>query len=238
MHMIFARKTSIASSPVLAVDALGLTAKIIVAGEDDLMRLGNMLEQQYYRFRAKVPHRFMFVGRKRIWRSTEFQTFRLNDMFVLYSDKGGPENSFKHLVASSLLYQMLLVEGFIPRGGLGVGALLRANDLLVGKGFVDAYAVSEKREESTRHICAIQLSADFLKSIPNTEKAFRLLCCYKNAFFLHPWYLTDPELGQFTADRIVRCLRESGANDQKLAATTDFLCNLQDYDAANSAGPR
>jgi hypothetical protein len=235
--MLFAPKVSLSASPVLVVDALGFTAKLMAASEDDLMSLGRILDQQYYRFKSTVPHRFMFVTRKRVWGSSEFKTFRLNDMFVLYSNKCESENSFSHMVASSLLYQRMILEGLVPRGGLGIGNLLRREDVLVGKGFVDAYAASEKREESTRHICAIQLSLDFLESIPTTEKAYRLLCLYKNRCFLHPWYLTDPEIGQFDADRLVRCLRQNGANEEKLAATTDFLEEFQDYDAALLSEP-
>jgi hypothetical protein len=235
--MLFGQKVSVSSSPILVVDALGFTAKILAAGEDELPMLGRTLERQYHRFKAKVPHRFMIVSRKRVWGSNDFQTFRLNDMFIVYSDKGGSENSFRILVASSLLYQTMLMERFVPRGGLGVGALLKRSDLLVGAGFVDAYTASEKRDERTRHICAIQVSPAFMRSIPNTEKAYPLLCFYKNAFFVHPWYLTDPEIGEFNADRIIGCLREGGANAEKLAATTHFLREFQDYDAALASDP-
>jgi len=231
------RKVSVSSSPILVVDALGFAAKIISAGEDDLLLLGKTLEQQYHRFKARVPHRFMIVTPRHVWGTKDFRIFRLNDMFILYSDRGGSENSFRILVASSFLYQAMLKEKFVPRGGLGVGALLKRSDLLVGAGFVDAYTASERREESTRHICAIQLSPEFMRSIPNTERAYRLLCFYKNKFFLHPWGLTDPEIGEFSADRVLECLRQGGANQEKLAATTDFLRDFQDYDEALASAP-
>lgn len=237
--MFFRRKTKASnSSPVLVVDALGFAHRIQRADACALRELGERLDQQYQAFRAKVPFAAVLVTPWGVLGSSDFSTFRLNDMFVLFSKQTREDLSFRYLVASSLLYQQLLLGEFVPRGGLGFGLVLHRGDSLLGQGFIDAYRASEMRDESVRHVCAIQVSCDFLATIPNSEKSWRLLCLYEDCFFLNPRVLTDPEMREFSDERVLRLLEEAGANRTKLNGTEMFLRNLEDYDAALQPGSR
>lgn len=225
-------------SPVLIVDALGVGAKIRDANCDELERLNCNLDRQYHRFKSKIPFGLVIVTPWRVFGTAEFSTFRLNDMFVLYSRNPIPEPAYRYLIASSLLYHQLLLEGFIPRGGLGFGLVKAGRQSVLGSGFIDAYDASEKRSDSTKDVCAIQLSMELIARIPNSEKAFRLICFYEGAFFLHPFFLTDPDMDAFSAERILELLRAAGANAAKLEATARFLRDLEDYDSAKLSDSR
>jgi hypothetical protein len=120
------------------------------------------------------------------------------------------------------------MEAFVPRGGLGFGLVLQRNQSLLGQGFINAYCTAEKRDVSTRHICAIQVSPAFLARIPRSTNAFRLLCFYEGSFFLNPRFLVDPEMGEFDNERNLRLLSSGGANQEKLDSTDTFLCEMED----------
>lgn len=234
--MLFKRKNKTPQiSPVLVVDALGFADRIQSADAEGLVELADKLEQQYYRFRAKIPFVAVVVTRRRVFGTGEFSTFQLNDMFVLFSQKGKRDYkdlAFRHLVASSLFYQVLLLEGFVPRGGLGFGLVLQRGQALLGYGFIDAYRIAEKRSAATRHVCAIQVSPAFIARMPPTEQSYRMLCFYERSFFLNPRFLVDPEMGKFNNDRIMKLLRSAGANQEKLDSTNKFPHELEDFDAA------
>jgi hypothetical protein len=132
----------------------------------------------------------------------------------------------------------MLLAGQIPRGGLGFGPIFRRRDLLIGDGFLDAYDMAENRSGHNRHICAMLVSPSFIKAMPNTKRAFQLLCFYEGRFFVHPWFLNDPQMGEFSTDRILSLLEDAGANSQKLNATRHFLNSLEDYEAAKRPGSR
>lgn len=221
-----------ALSPVLVVDALGIAHRIATDDQDVLLGISEKLNQQYYAFRAKVPHKLALVTKRRVFGTREFSTIRLNDMFVLFSERPTRDPALRHLVSASILYHQLLLSGFIPRGALGYGLVLRRGDMILGGGFVDAYHHAEKRNGSTKDVCAIQISPTFFRAIPNTEHAYRLLCLYEGTFFLNPMALTDPDLGSFDSDRIVSLLERSQTNQTKMTATKRFLSQLEDYDAA------
>lgn len=228
------KRPLVLDSPVLVVDALGFTARIRSADVDGLTDLVRALDQQFHRFAAKVPHRAMWVTKTRVRGTPEFATLRLNDMFVLHA--GGPVDDphIRFLLCGSLLFQSLLLAGHIPRGGLAKGPICRSKDLLIGNGFIDAYEASEKRSECSRHICAVQVSPTFLAGMPNTQRAWQLLCFFEGHFYVHPWTLTDPEMGEFSAEKILDLLGGSGANAAKLDATRRFFEGLEDYEAAKS----
>ncbi len=224
------------SSPVLVIDALGFADRIRTANAEELAALSERLNRQYHRFKSKAPHKLVVVFRSAVWGTREFRTLRLNDMFILHADGPMPDPPQQYTVASLLLYQTMLLEGFVPRGGLGYGLILRKDDSLIGSGFLDAYAASEKREDDTRHICAVRVSLKLVGMLPPGDGTRRLLCFYKNALFLHPWGLVDPDLGAFDKGRVMRCLRDAGANNTKLSATEAFLENFEDYNAARLPG--
>jgi hypothetical protein len=228
MMSLWPRNRLPADSPILVVDALGFASKIKSCDRDSLMLLSERLDRQYHRFRAKTPFGMVLVTAKRVFGSGEFSTFRLNDMFVLYSERPRKDAAHRHLVASLLLFQVLLIEGFVPRGGLGAGLVLRKKDSLLGAGFIDAYEASEKRIEGLRNICGIHLSREFLARIHPSTMAYKLLCFYEGSFFLNPRALTDPDMGQFDNKRILQLLRAAGANDEKLNATARFLTNFEE----------
>jgi len=221
-------------TPVLVVDALGLANEIKSSDGAGLLRIVERLDRQYRQFRAKVPHRVMFVHRWGVLGSKDFATIRLNDMFVVYSPRRVADPALRYLITSSLLYQTLLRAEVIPRGGLGFGPVVQSKDLVLGAGFIDAYETSEKRADGFRDICAIKISAQFLRRVPPSKKAWKLVCFYKGQFFVHPFRLVDPELGEFDKERILSCLRAAGVNSEKLLATEQFLEGLEDYDAAES----
>jgi len=230
------RKPIELDSPVLVVDALGFSAQIRSAGVDGLKELALRLEQQYHMFRAKVPHRAMLVGRKCVWGTNEYATLRLNDMFILHAGKPLDDLIVRFMLCGSMLFQTTLLTGLVPRGGLGAGAIYRSRDILIGNGFIDAYESTEARDASSKDICAIQVSPSFLKQMPNTKRAWQLLCFYEGHFYVHPWSLVDPQMGPFSPERILHLLKNAGANKTKLNATEMFLNQLEDYEAAKKPG--
>lgn len=230
------KRPIVLNSPVLVVDALGLTAQIRAADVDGLADLVRTLDEQFVRFAAKVPHKAMVVSRSRVIGTPEFMTLRLNDMFVLHSGRPMDDPHIRFLLCGSMLFQSLLLAGQIPRGGLGAGPICRTRDLLIGNGFIDAYETAEKRSVRSRDICAVQVSPDFLASMPNTKRAWQLLCFFEGHFYVHPWTLTDPEMGKFSAQRMLDLLIGSGANATKVDATRRFMEGLEDYEAAMSPG--
>ena len=54
-------------TPVLVVDALGLPNEMKSTDGAGLLRIVEKLDRQYHEFRAKVPHRAMFVHRWGFW---------------------------------------------------------------------------------------------------------------------------------------------------------------------------
>lgn len=221
-------------TPVLVVDALGLSNEMKSTDGAGLLRIVEKLNRQYHEFRAKVPHRAMFVHRWGIWGTRDFATIRLNDMFAVYSPRRVENPALRYLIASTLLYQTLLRAQVIPRGGLGYGSLAKGKDLVLGPGFVDAYETSEKRADGYRDICAIKISAHFLRQMPPSKKAWKLVCFYKGQFFVHPFRLVNPDLGEFDGERILGCLRAARINSKKLSATEEFLASFEDYEAAEA----
>ena len=174
----------------------------------------------------------MIVGRQLVIGTGEFSTLRLNDMFIVFSKRSRDNLPMRYLVTASIAYHQLLLAGLIVRGGLGFGPVVKHRDLFLGSGFLDAYRMSERRSEFVRDICAIVVSPSFFWHVSWSEKCCRLLCLYEDHYFIHPNALTDPDLGEFDGDRILRCLRNSNANPRKLAATKRFLEGFEDYDAA------
>lgn len=223
-------------SPVLVVDALGFTERIRAAGDRGLVELAASLARQFHQFETKVPRRIAFVGHSRVFGTREFATLRLNDMFILHVSHRMKDAQLRFLVSGSMLFQSMLLAGQVPRGGLGYGPIYRSRELLIGNGFIDAYEAAEKRNEQSRHVCAVQLSGSFLRQMPNTRRAYQLLCFFEGKFYVHPWGLMDPEMDAFSADRILSLLEEAGANQPKMDATSRFLKGLEDYDAAMMPG--
>ncbi len=219
-------------SPVLITDALGFSQTIGSTSIGDLKELGENLERQFHEFDAKVPRKFALVSGSKVIGTREFATLRFNDMFVLHATRKIQDSALAFLISGSLLFHKMLLEGQIPRGGLGFGEIYRSGDLLIGNGFLDAYHAAEKRDDRSRNICAVQLSLTFLRTIPNTEHVYRLLCRYDGNFYIHPYTLTDPDMGLFSPGRVLRLLQASGANGEKLVATERFLEGLEDYDSA------
>jgi len=225
-------------TPVLVVDMLGFSRQIKACGVLELAALSATLDHQYHRFRAKVPFGVMLVTGKRVIGSRDFCTFRLNDMFVLFSERQATDAPHRHLVASVLLQQVLLLEGFIPRGGLGTGAVLRTKDTILGAGFIDAYEAGEKRHERFRNICAIQLSQSFMARMPQSKMSHQLLYFFDGMYFINPCSLTDPEMGAFTPQRILDLLTAAGIDSAKLEATTRFFSEAEDFETAARPGSR
>lgn len=211
-------------SPVLAVDTLGFSAQIDKCQDpESLAALAFKLDAQFHGFRSKIPHRFMIVGKNRVFGTGDFSTLRFNDMFILFSERSRPDLALQYLVTGSFAYHQLLRIGFSVRGGLGLGPVLRHRDLFLGGGFLDAYRTAESRPDLVRDVCAIMVSPTFYRAVSGSEKCRRLLCQYKNYLFIHPYALTDPDMGEFDRDRILRYLRDSGTNKKKIAATKRFL---------------
>jgi len=223
-------------SPVLVMDALGVADRIAAAGEGELVKIADELDSQYHKFRLRMPNKVVITSASKVRGTGEFNSVRMNDMFVMYSPSYMEDGMHKYLVASSLLYQQMLVSGFIPRGGLGGGLVLRRKDLILGNGFIDAYRATEKRGDNSKDICAVQLTPTAFSNAKNCEHTYRLLCWYKGRFFVNPYTLKDPDLGEFSKERVLELLKNSGANQQKLAATEDFLDGFEDYDAAMKPG--
>ncbi len=221
---------------MLVIDALGFTARIRSADVDGLADLVQALDEQFHQFAAKVPHRAMLVSRTKVRGTPDFATLRLNDMFVLHAGRPVDDPHISFMLCGSLLFQSLLLAGQIPRGGLAAGPICRSKDLLIGNGFIDAYDAAEKRSERSRNICAVQVSPTFLAGMPNTKRAWQLLCFFEGHFYVHPCTLTDPQMGEFSAERILELLTRSGVNAAKLDATRRFLEGLEDYEVAMSPG--
>lgn len=230
--MFFTRSREAINSPVLVMDALGISRRIEESDEAQLADVADELDRQFYTFRAKVPYKFVLVGRRRVIGTKEFSTFRLNDMFVLFSERRLPDPALYYMLSASILYHSMLLDRFIPRGGLGFGHVLRRRSMLLGKGFLDAYTTAEKRPEDLKDICGVELSPNFVMQINNTEQSWRLVCLYRDRFYLNPVCLTDPEMGEFDKDRILHLLMEAGADNKKLRGTKKFLENYENYDTA------
>lgn len=238
MMTFFSRSRTPIDSPVLVMDALGVSRRIETSDKAGLADLADELDEQFHRFRAKIPHKAMVVGRRHVIGTREFSTLRLNDMFVLYSERSLPDPALRYMVAAAILYHSLLLARFIPRGGLGFGHVLRRREMLLGQGFLDAFRAAEKRPAALKEICAVEVSPAFAMQVSNNEHSWRLVCLYQDRFYLNPTYLTDPEMGEFDNKRILALLAEAGADDKKLRGTTTFLENLEDYDAARLPGSR
>ena len=224
---------------MLVAEALGFGARLEKCHDPEaLADLANTLDDHFHAFMSKVPHRCMFVGKNRVLGTRDFSALRLNDMFVLFSQTSIQDLPMRYLVAASLAYHQLLRQGFIVRGGLGFGMVLRKKDIFIGHGFLDAYRAAEKRHSSIRDVCAIAVSPSFFRHVAHKERCCRLLCLYEDHYFLHPTTITDPDMGEFDSARILRCLTVAGANEAKLSATEHFLANLEDYEAALEVGSR
>ena len=144
------RKKSPVLSPVLVVDALGMSSKIDECRDPlSLADLAAKLDEQFHGFQSKIPHRLMFVGKKRVFGTRDFSSMRLNDMFILYTGQRVKDYDLpgRYLVAGSVLYHQLIRSGFIPRGGLGFGPVVSRRELILGRGFLDAYRMAEKEEQ-------------------------------------------------------------------------------------------
>lgn len=229
-------KGKLLSSPVLVVDALGLSNEMKSSDDAGLLRIVERLDRQYQEFRAKVPHHAMFVHRWGVWGTRDFATIRLNDLFAVYSPRRVADPALRYLITSTLLYQSLVRAQIIPRGGLGYGSLVKSRELVLGSGFVDAYETSEKRADGYRDICAIKISASFLRHMPSSKKAWKLVCFYKGEFFVHPFRIVDPELGEFDRERTLSYLRAARIDSKKLSATEQFFDGFEDYESAEAPG--
>lgn len=231
--MLFRRKEPKSfQSPVLVVDALGFTRKILDCDEETLGVLADRLDRNYLRFRKAIPFELVVHSKSKVWGTSDFSTFRLNDMFVVYSRVPKEDLALRYVITASIAFQALLLDGFIPRGGLGWGLVHARPESLIGAGFVDAYAAGEKRSKDTNDVCAVQLSRSFMAQMPATAHAQRLLCFYHGEFFVNPIALIDPELGKFDRQRVLDLLGAAGINESKLAATRAFLEGFEDFDAA------
>ncbi|WP_242415205.1 hypothetical protein [Sphingomonas panni] len=221
---------------MLVIDALGFSQRIRAAGGKGLAELAEHLRRQFHSFQARVPFERVAVGRDDVVASSELATLQLNDMFVLHATRQLEAVKTRFLISASMLFQQMLIDGQIPRGGLGFGPIHRSRDVLIGNGFLDAYEAAEKRSDHARHICAVLVSPAFMAVIPNTKHTHKLLCFYRGRFYIHPWFLADPQLGEFNSNRILTLLADAGANRQKLDATEIFLDELEDYDTAMQPG--
>ena len=131
---------------MLVAEALGFGARLEKCHDPEaLADLANTLDDHFHAFMSKVPHRCMFVGKNRVLGTRDFSSLRLNDMFVLFSQTSIQDLPMRYLVATSLAYHQLLRQGFIVRGGLEFGMVLRKKDIFIGRGFLDAYLAAEKK---------------------------------------------------------------------------------------------
>ena len=103
---------------------------------------------------------------------------------------------------------------------------------MIGDGFIDAYERAEKRPAEIKDICAIEVSPSAMQTVRPTKRCYNLVCFYRGHFFVHPYFLTDPDLGAFDRDRVLESLRRAGANEQKLEATEAFLDGFEDSERA------
>lgn len=237
--MLFKReKIKVINTPVITVDALGISNAIKSSSSNELVELAKRLDNQYYKFRAKIPFGFVIVGKNSVIGTNDFSTFRLNDMFIVYSKKEKKDIALRYLVTSSLLYHVLLLEGFIPRGGLGFGSVIVTKDSIIGSGFVDAYVMAEERPADIKDVCAIRVSPQFISIMEKTEMLYRLLYFYRGSFFINPVALTDPDMGAFDKKKILELLHSAGANSAKTEATRKFLDEGKDYDSAKNSSAK
>ncbi|TBY24089.1 hypothetical protein [Rhizobium leguminosarum] len=234
--MIFQGRRKVFESHVFVVDALGFSDRIRRADRRSLLDLWGEVDRQYAAFKLKLPNLVALQFGSRIIGTREFETLRLNDMFIVHSRREMPDPALRYLVTACVLYQQMLALNYIPRGGLGFGDIVRGAGLLVGGGFLDAYDHAEKRPSSVKDICAIAISPRFMATIGHSKKALRLVCFYEGHFFLHPYHLVDPDLGPFSPGRVLDCLEAAETNEEKLNATRKFLAELEDYDAAMRPG--
>ena len=89
------------NSPVLVIDALGVGRRIHGGDSDALTLLADELDSQFHSFRAKAPHRGMIVTQTNVWGTKDFSTIRLNDMFVLFSEREMPDPALSSLLKFS-----------------------------------------------------------------------------------------------------------------------------------------
>ncbi len=234
--MLF-RRNKVYESYVLVIDALGFSARIRRADSAGLSKIWTEIDRQYNRFRARIPNRLVIDGGERgVFSTREMETLRLNDMFVVYTRKKVSDPGLRYLITSSMLYHQMLIEGFIPRGGLGFGLIARGDGLLIGNGFIDAYERAEKRPPELKDICAVEVSPQVMATLRPTQRIYQLLCFFRGRFFIHPYFLTDPALGEFSDARILESLEKSGANRAKLSATAIFLRNFENWKDAEAEG--
>ena len=226
------RKKKVFDSPIFVVDALGFSAAIERSDRDTIIALGRQLERHYHRLRLAIPFTLVINTARRVWGTREFSTFQLNDMFIIYSRVWKDDFALRYLITASLVYQRLLLDGFVPRGALGHGVVLAGEGYLIGSGFIDAYKAAEQRSEDTRNVCAIQISSAFIQTVPPSAHVQRLICFYRGHFFVNPVFLVDHVLGTFDRTAVLDRLAAAGANEQKLSATKQFLEEFEDYDAA------
>ena len=237
---IFSRAKDIVveSTPVLVIDSLGLTSQIRRCSTKDLASLSAKLDRNFHRLETSLPFKFVVHTKNRVFGTDEFSAFRLNDMFITYSMRSMPDFGLRYLIVASLVFQALLIDGFIPRGGLGFGSIVAGKQSILGLGFIDAYEASEKREELTRNICAIQVSSSFLNLVKASEKAARLLYFFGGSFYVNPTALHDPDLGVFDRTRFLELLKAAGTNEEKMKATERFVLEGEDYESALRRGSR
>ncbi|GAC1569366.1 MAG: hypothetical protein NVS3B3_23730 [Aquirhabdus sp.] len=125
-----------------------------------------------------------------------------------------------------------MIDGFLPRGALGFGSLRPGLNSLIGRGFIDAYQAAEQRDPAIKDVCAVLVTAEFLRVMPNTKQNWKILCFYRGYFFINPIFLTDPQMGVFDRNRILKLLKNGGVNIEKHAATEQFLNEFESYDEA------
>lgn len=233
MFSFFKKKNeNVVKTPVLVIDSLGISERIKHSTEKTLPEIVHHLDRNYYRFRFSIPFSIVTHTRNKVFGTNEYSTFRLNDMFIVFSKNYHEDFALRYLITASIAYHGLLLEGFIPRGGLGYGLLIHRNETLIGGGFIDAYEASEMRNPDTKDICAIQITDEFFKIMPSSSHVYKLLYFYKDSYFVNPLRLVDPDLGEFDKEKILDLLKKAGTNNKKLAATRAFLEDGEDYEAA------
>jgi hypothetical protein len=231
------RRRRLYATFVLVMDALGFANRVKNADADQLFQLWDEIDRQYTRFRGRIPNTLVIdLGAWGVFGTREMETLRLNDMFIVFSRKRVTDPDIRYLVSASLLYHQMLLEGFIPRGGLGFGLIARGDGLLIGDGFIDGYESAEKRPDEFKDICAVEISPQAMGAIRPTKRRYQLICFYRGRFFLHPYAITDPDLGSFDRDRVLDCLKAAGTNERKLSATAAFLEGMEDWEQAQTLG--
>lgn len=170
---------------MLVVDALGFTARIRSAYVNGLADLVRALDEQFHQFAAKVPHRAMLVTRAR---ETNARVRHPAAQRHFRSTRGAARRrppTQVPFVRVSLVPVAIARAPDTPRGP-PAGPICRANDLLIGNGFIGAYDAAEKHTERLLDICAVQVSPTFLAGMPNTKRAWLLLCFFERHFYAHP----------------------------------------------------